>query len=288
MSFFSSATHRKSGAGSPWTVVSSESRDAKASGPPPKCDPPLIHETTQSTDEKAALVSEIQLISGATAVVPVSAAVRRAMGRRTSSMSMKGGKLDRLYNLTGTAAPFYKMPKVDNAPYRITQMAWTSAWLVANTVTVDQAVKNFQFSDLDQYTSLAAVFDQYRILKVECWIEPRVTTVTQAAATNLGQMASVIDYDDSATLTNFASYLDYQNVFVGGGADGHYRCFSPHAAIAAYSGTFASFANEASPWIDAASPNVQHYGLKACTTVADAAYVYDLRVRYHLELRNVR
>jgi hypothetical protein len=167
-------------------------------------------------------------------------------------------------------------------------MVTNSVFLAQSAAVFTQAVKSFQLSDLDQASSLASVFDQYRLARVEVWLLPRVTVTTQATGTSMGQIATVVDFDDASTLTNFSSYLDYQNVMVGPGNEGHYRSFTPHVAIAAYSGTFTSFANESAPWLDCASPSVQHYGFKAGSTVADAAYSSDLNVRYHFEFRNVR
>jgi hypothetical protein len=258
--------------------------------------PTVPYKETTPTGRSTSSLSDLtederkQLLELSASSVPVtfSAAMLRAMGRRTKSMSRKGGSADRLFNTVGTAVPFYRNPKVDNRPYRVMQMTTQSVFLAQSAAVFTQAVKNFQLSDIDQATQLAAVFDQYRLARVECWLLPRVTVTTQATGTSMGQVATVVDYDDSNTLTNFASYLDYQNVMVAPGNEGHYRSFTPHVAVAAYSGTFASFENVTAPWLDCASPNVQHYGFKAGSTVADAAYSIDLDVRYHFEFRNVR
>jgi hypothetical protein len=145
----------------------------------------------------------------------------------------------------------------------------------------------FALNQLDQYTSLAAVFDQYRIDEVEVWIIPRTTTTT-ASGQNLGDMVSVIDYDDANPLTTYPSAMDYDNALTTSGGCGQYRRFKPHVAVAVYAGAFTSFANQPTQWLDAASPAVQHYGIKISRTVTDAVYIVDIAARVHLSFRNVR
>jgi len=96
-----------------------------------------------------------------------------------------------------------------------------------------------------------------------------------------------VDYDDAnATLISYLQ--EYENALFGPGNLTHYRKWKPHAAIAAFQGTFAGYANVESPWIDSVSTAVQHYGLKTGITVTDAAYVYDITIRYTVSFRNTR
>jgi len=150
------------------------------------------------------------------------------------------------------------------------------------------AISTFQveptIGSLDQVSAYLALFDQYRITALEVWVIPRITSVTSNTA-NPGQMASVIDYDDSTSLASFAAAMDYENVLTGSGVDGHYRKWVPHIAVI----TGASGVENAKMrWIDAASTSVIHYGMKMVWTSTDAAYVSDIFVRYWMEWRNVR
>jgi len=145
-----------------------------------------------------------------------------------------------------------------------------------------------RFNSVSQFSSWAAVFDQYLIREVEVWI----TTAFSPAATavNYGNenLYLVVDYDDANALTTVAGALAYENVIAAPVTNGHYRKWRPHIAVAAYSGTFTSFKNEVSDWIDVASPNVQHYGLKV---VADVTSTNALQVkmftRVWIQFRNV-
>lgn len=173
-----------------------------------------------------------------------------------------------------------------NVPYKFTQQIPEASLLVTSTTLQTFASKYFTIADLDQYTSLSAVFDQYIIMEVEVWIEPQLTG--GAFAVNAGNLYSVIDYDDANNLTSTASACDYTNVISSNGQDSHYRRFSPHIAVGAYSGTFTSFKNERAGWIDFASTGVQHYGLKVACTPTTASFTYQIRSRYHIMCRNVR
>jgi len=157
----------------------------------------------------------------------------------------------------------------------------------SSTTVPTFTASSFTVGSLDQIASLTAVFDQYRVDEVELWLTPRCSSITAQGATP-GLFSSVIDYDDANLLTTINQALDYDNVLTTSGITGHYRRFKPHVATAAYSGAFTSFANETSPWIDAASTGVAHYGLKTAWGITTSATVYDMIVRMHLSWRNVR
>jgi hypothetical protein len=216
---------------------------------------------------------------------PVTVAELRSMGRATPSMRAGKGMAASLFSV-GKPPRFTGVAAKDNAPYAIMQMV-NFGTLSSSTGGIAAFAANFILSDVDQYTSLTAVFDQYRITEVEVWLIPRLA-VTTSSSQNPGQIASVVDYDDDTTLSSLNQALDYQNCMIDTGTVGHYRRFKPHAAVAAFSGSFTSYVNVVSPWIDAASPSVRHYGVKYVTTATDAVYVSDIFARLHFEFRNVR
>jgi len=192
----------------------------------------------------------------------------------------------KLFNSAGFPPPFH-IPD-NNAVFRVMQSYETTGFHISSASVATFSAAQFQIGFLDQISPLTSVFDQYRIALVEVWLTPRVNTVGQSSGNNAGLFHSVIDYDDATALSTVAQANDYANVMVSSGCVGHYRRFKPHIAMAAYSGVFTSFANVTSPWIDAASATVSHYGLKTAWTSADSTYVYDLVVRLHTEWRNVR
>jgi hypothetical protein len=141
-------------------------------------------------------------------------------------------------------------------------------------------------SNFDSATALSNVFDQYRIMALEVWIQP---TTSAAVSNNSGLLSSVIDLDDATSLTSFNSAGDYPNCVTTNSHVGHYRHYKPSVADALYNGAFSGFGNVRSPWIDCGSPSVNHYGLKLASTIlVGAPETYDALIRAHFQFRNVR
>jgi hypothetical protein len=140
---------------------------------------------------------------------------------------------------------------------------------------------------VDQSSSLANLFDQYRIRSAEIWLMPRYSA---AAGTGYGGiLSSVIDLDDSVLLSQLNQAGDYSSCVTTECTQGHYRHWVPHAATAAYNGALPTgFANMASPWLDTSSPSVTHYGIKLAASVTSSAVVYDINTRLIVEFRSVR
>lgn len=116
-------------------------------------------------------------------------------------------------------------------------------------------------------------WDQYKLLAVRITISPDQNAVGlfTNSTTSYTPLYCVIDYDDSSNLTSVGAAEAYSNCIVLGAGESCERTFRPRMAVAAYSGTFASFSNMADQWIDSASSGVQHYGIKIYIPGATAA-----------------
>lgn len=216
--------------------------------------------------------------------VPVSAAVKRLMGKKTGSMKKRGAKGDGVvFALQSIPPRLFRPAGGSNVVVKIPQEVLVMAFFTSSVTVPVFGAMSFNVNALDQIAHLVALWDQYRITLVELWLVPNNNTSIVG-----GNIATVIDYDDANNLTTYAQALDYVNVVSANGDLAHYRCFKPHCAVAAYSGAFTSFMNVESPWIDAASPSVQHYGFKVASPTTTAAIVYDLTYRLHTEWRNIR
>lgn len=158
----------------------------------------------------------------------------------------------------------------------------------------------FKFSDLPQYTNFAGVFDQYKISAVKVLM---ITTPSglagnesQAAIQNAAPQywVSAIDYDNTTTIAASTSLDSYGNVknhsspSIGGKMVSRY--FKPRIAVAAYAGTFTSYANTRS-WVDCNNATVQHYGFRlafnsGANSISSASpFAVDIRVCYYLSFR---
>jgi hypothetical protein len=139
-------------------------------------------------------------------------------------------------------------------------------------VSAGFAVTISLFPGSARYLSL---FDQYRIDQVEVWIQSTAAITTGF----LGELASAVDLDDANPPATFSAAADKQGALVGSLLPGRYHCWKPHMALASYSGTFTSYSNITAGWIDAASPNVQHYGLKMVAGTTSVAVGVGIVVR---------
>lgn len=147
-------------------------------------------------------------------------------------------------------------------------------------------------SDMPSYTEFTTLFDRYKICGIKIKFTPFNTSSATVSTTGplVGGAGaiwhSVIDYDDAtlptasdAGIDAIRQYPSYKmkQVLNSTGAPMH-RYFKPRLAAAVYSGAFTSYANMRNVWIDAASPSVQYYGLKAIVeaqqpTTATATYM---------------
>jgi hypothetical protein len=201
----------------------------------------------------------------------------------TSALTSRASKTV-VWNVFSQPKPSYSNAlRIDNAPYRLRQTVDYGPLLTSSAGGSVFYSKSFVFSDIAQYTSLQAVFDQYRIDEMEVWWYPNNTA---SAAT--GSMLAVVDYDDSVTPSSLTQLQQYQNcVDIPLSSGGVYFKFKPHCAEAAFVSSFTGEVNVAAPWINCATPGVQHFGFKAGMNATSTTVVYAMVARYNISLRNV-
>lgn len=210
----------------------------------------------------------------------------RKPGKKGKGKGKKGNtEIGKLFPVAQRPPGLINFSKYDNKPYKI-----VASYEQANSLTTSVSVPTFQAfyyyaTMLDQFSSLAAVFDQYKIDAIETWF---TSNLDSNAISEVGILSSVIDYDDANALSTINQALDYENNITAQVVVGHYRKFKPHAAVAMYSGTFVSYGNVESPWIDCGSAAVQHYGVKLACTVCSQVNVINQVARFHVSFRNVR
>jgi len=186
--------------------------------------------------------------------------------------------------------PMFTLP--DNKNYQFVQTI-DSVFVVQQAAITDTTGSYyFSLSQLAQVTTFQALFDQYRIDEVQVVLRPAYLSqpLTSFTTVRVPLLYVAIDYDDvnTPTISTMREYSNctqtmYETVVA---------TFQPRIAMAAYSGSFGSFANQGGQWIDMASPSVQHYGIKyACEGGAagqTSLQVWDGTIRYKFSCRNVR
>lgn len=179
-----------------------------------------------------------------------------------------------------------------NKIYRIRQQYGTLPALVQVAGAPSFVSAYFALSGLDNSAGFGLVFDQYRIVAIEVSISPQATSQPMASGVTFPRLYTAIDYDDAATPTSIAYVREYDSCVESPPGSGIVRTFTPAMALAAYSGAFTSYANRSMQWIDVASPNVQHYGIKAACDGGQTGQTllqqYDVDAVIFVEFRNVR
>lgn len=135
---------------------------------------------------------------------------------------------------------------------------------------VQVAGAEVQFNTAVQYAFLTggadwlSVFDAYRIKLMQVTVRPTYT-VGVVGMVKMPNVYTVIDYDDSAGVSG-AVLQQYSNCTITGG-ETIVRTFHPHCEIDMGG---AGSGNVESPWCDATSVNIPHFGFKAVVDPAAA------------------
>lgn len=203
--------------------------------------------------------------------------------RSKASMGLKAQSTT--WNCASMTYPRVSRKQTDNIIYRFSQKQNLGVILTSSTTVPAATALTFSASsNIVQFSSYAALFDQYRIDEIEIWVTPVSTTTSTA-----GMFYTAVDYDSSSTLTP-ASISQYSNVLeTPAPLHGHYHKFQPHVAVGAYGGsTFTQYKNEISDWIDSNSSSVVHYGLQIVSdTTPGVAVQYEATLLVHFSTRNV-
>jgi len=183
------------------------------------------------------------------------------------------------------------IPKKVSTIFSTTKMYAIESVLSTTTVPA-YYTPSFTLSLLDpDYSSLAAVFDQYKVEVIEIILTPRITEATSNVTQPGGYLYSCIDYDDQTSLGSIAAIQAYANVVATRMVVPHRRCWKPRMAVATYAGSFGGFGNVAAGWVDTASTSVQFYGVKfACDTGPTGAGIntWDMQIRSRISFRSSR
>jgi len=183
------------------------------------------------------------------------------------------------------------IPRKVSTVFSTTKMYAVESVLTTTTVPA-YYTPSFTLSLLDpDYSSLAAVFDQYKVEVIEIILTPRITQATSNVTQPGGFLYSCIDYDDQTSLGSIAAIQAYANVIATRMVVPHRRCWKPRMAVATYAGSFGGFGNVPAGWVDTASTSVQFYGVKfACDTGVTSAgnNTWDMQIRSRISFRSSR
>lgn len=164
-----------------------------------------------------------------------------------------------------------------------------TGWLATNTTLPQFKAIQPRLSDVPNYTEFTSLYDQYCIKKVVVTLIPNFNV--NALPTAVPATWSILDYDGSFPNTT-DGMLQYQNLKMKRGTSWHTRVFTPRILDTIYSSPLGSgYAPKRGQFIDAANPDVLHYGCEFMTQaigITEDVYYYDMKITYYLAFKNVR
>lgn len=174
-----------------------------------------------------------------------------------------------------------------------TRTAFFPAVFTASTAAPAPAVSQFRLSDVPSVTDFTSLYDQYQIKAVKYTLIPKFTNNELnlgggAASGLLGNVWSVIDYDDVLTPVAVTELLQYQNLKRTRMDKFHSRYIVPKVNVT----MGLNSQPKARQWLDIATTNTPHFGLKLwidqLAGVSNTEIKFDLTVKYYLAFKNVR
>lgn len=160
-------------------------------------------------------------------------------------------------------------------------------------------------SDVNNVTEFTSLFDRYKIKKVKVVLTPFFNMGVTGAAYSAGSaqanvlVHTAIDYDDvtipsadDAGINILRQYETYKVTRLG--SRRLVRTWTPRFAQAVYgSGAFTSYVQGSKTiWLDCASPDIEHYGLKGVVevnnTLANAIFYVKCEYTAYLEFKATR
>jgi len=190
------------------------------------------------------------------------------------------------WNVTFGRAPGTKLQlALDQSVHNIVAVIEAGQVFTTSTGAITNYQYEFQASSWTGFSSYASCFDQYRVKKIEVYVEPQSATAVLSQV--LGKLYTVVDYDDISALS-ISQIQQYSNVIDAPIQIGRVYRFVPHVAAAVYNGAFTGYANVPSDreWIDCSSSNVQHYGVKMTADQTTVVVGITLRARVWFQFRN--
>jgi hypothetical protein len=187
-------------------------------------------------------------------------------------------------------------PKTPMGPiHKFRRWVGFSTW-GSTALTTSYYATSFSLSGVPGYTEFTALYDQYRITKVNLHLWPTNIAVTNSNSgstiVNLApRVVTAIDYDDSTNAGSFNELREYSTAEVHIVTDKVVRTFSPAVSTVVYEGVSSSgYAPTWGQWISTNDPSVPHYGMKGAieatgSSSVDSAYGYRVEAEYFLEFR---
>lgn len=150
---------------------------------------------------------------------------------------------------------------------------------------------SFKFSDMVDYSSFTATFDQYRLDKIDFEIRAVTLPAAPTNAVPYSLLAAAVDFDSGSAPAAFTDILQYSNVVCLTPGQSYTLTFRPRLlANVTVSAVTQEAISKGHTWLSTLNPDVLHYGVRlavkqSTSTNLSVWYVF---LRYHFSLRSSR
>lgn len=198
---------------------------------------------------------------------------KRAVNRRArQKKSPNGNRFSRQKNQSivfPVYAPIYNFKRVQQD---------TQYNLVCDGINPTLAGISFRLSFIPNYAEFTALFDVYRITKINIKWNPEYTVLSDAAPVSTALnvfMNSVIDLTDAGPPPSVDDILQYSTIRTTGITKEHGRSWEPTTMM-----------TEGMPcrcWLATSSPSTLHYGVKVAIPPTGTAMTFRATITYYVQ-----
>lgn len=217
-----------------------------------------------------------------------------ALGKRTrralfSTPSKKKARKAFLYSGSGPIVPRSLKKRTEGVTHKISRMVQWSAPSISGGDTL--AAMSFKLSDVPNAGEFTSLFDEYKIEAVKVHFVPTHNSSTEAAtgSKKIPYLITATDNDDATAPASIGVLLQKESAKVHGMFDQmRVRTVKPMASMALYNGATTGYGSY-SGFLDTASPDIPHYGLKyllGAVPVLDE-FQYFIYCTYYISFRKV-
>ncbi len=150
---------------------------------------------------------------------------------------------------------------------------------------------SFKFSDIIDYSSFTATFDQYRIDKIDFEIRGVTLPASPSSAVPYSLLAAAVDFDSASAPVAFTDILQYSNVIALTPGQSYTMTFNPRILTnVTVSAASQEAVSKGHAWLSLLNPDVVHYGVRLAVkqSTSTSLSVWYIFLRYHFSLRSSR
>lgn len=213
---------------------------------------------------------------------------RRSSRKRQATGSRRSGSQRSRSVRRGTKQSLWRGASKPENIYRFVRNVGLTA--IQCTSLAPPGGLSFHLNDLPDYAEYTALFDAYKIARVDLTLFPLYINDIVASGISQIQLYSAVDPDDETPVA-LNNMRQYSNMRITSARHIFKQTIYPKIAAQVYNGVTPAYSQpKGGTFIDCANVDVPHYGWKYCYDAPAASGQWGWRVeaRYYLEFKGTR